>query len=350
MTAISEIPRIKLRSPTDLVAATPYLLGFHPDNSLVMVALRDRQVRLVARCDLPTAAPGATNGTPDPTDDLVQVVLRQGATEVVALAYGPAEVAQPALTAVLATASASGLTVRDLLHVDNGRWWSQLCEDPACCPAEGTPFDHATSPVTTRCVVEGLTALPSRRELLRQVAPLGGPPRTSMIQATECAWSRLEKRLSGLPEQRYADEVHQAGEKAVTSAIERYAAGDRLDDDEAAWLTVLLQSVPVRDVAWTAITAEQPHLALWQDVTRRAEPELVAPPASLLAFTAYRAGNGPLARAALERVLTEDPDYWMAQLLSHALQHRLPPSAFDDWPCPGEVDDGDPHSIRSAPA
>jgi hypothetical protein len=325
MTAASEISKITLRSPADLVAATPYLLGFHPDRSLVMVALAGRRVTFAARCDLSGSAPDAAG-------HLVEVVLRQDATEVVALAYGPADQARPALEAARAAAVAGGLSVRDLLRVDQERWWSYLCEDAACCPPEGTLFDHATSPAAATCVVEGLTALPSRRELLRQVAPLGGLTRTSMIQATERAWSRLERRLSGLPEERCAAAVRQEGAAAVTGAIQRYAAGERLDDDAVAWLTVLLQSIPVRDVAWTAITGEQPHLRLWQDVTRRAEPELVAAPASLLAFTAYRAGNGPLATAALERVLTEDPGYSMAQLLLRALQHGLPPSAFDGWP------------------
>jgi hypothetical protein len=100
---------------------------------------------------------------------------------------------------------------------------------------------------------------------------------------------------------------------------------------------VLLLSIPVRDLAWQAITAPQPHLDLWRDVTRRCDPELVAAPASLLGFTAWRAGDGALAGLALERALAEDPSYSMARLLLDALQRGIPPSVVGDWGERGEL-------------
>jgi hypothetical protein len=319
------VPTIKLSSPADLVAATPYLLGFHPERSLVMVALSGPRVKLAVRCDL---APDAE----DVVRELMEVVCRQDATELVALGYGPADQVEPALRAAGRAADNRDLPVKDLLRVDQGRWWSYVCDNDQCCPPEGTPYDDTASAVATSLVVEGLSALPNREEMVQQVAPLAGPARTAMIQATERAWARLATRLETVPDPEWEATVLADGTAAVTAAIERYAAGGRLDDDEVAWLTVLLQSIPVRDVAWSAITEEQPHLQLWHDVTRRAEPELVPAPGSLFAFATYRAGNGALARAALERVVGEDPAYSMARLLLHALQHGLPPSAFDGWP------------------
>lgn len=318
-------PTIKLSSPADLIAATPYLLGFHPARSLVMVALSGPRVKLAVRCDL----------TPDPAEvvrELIEVVCRQDATEIVALGYGPADEVEPALRAAGRAADNRDLPIKDLLRVDQGRWWSYVCGNDQCCPPEGTPYDDAASVVATSFVAEGLSALPDREAMVRQVAPVTGPARSAMIQATERAWSRLAASFETVLEPEWEATVVAGGTAAVTAAIERYAAGGRLDDDEVAWLTVLLQSIPVRDAAWTAITSEQPHLRLWLDVIRRADPELVAPPGSLFAFAAYRSGNGALARAALERVIEADPAYSMARLLLHALQHGLPPSAFDGWP------------------
>jgi hypothetical protein len=328
-------PKIVLRSPVDLVAVTPYLLGFHPDHSVVLVALHGRRIAFVARGDL-SAGPPATIA-----DDLLTAARRQHPTEVAVLGYGPDEQVRPVVEACRSAARRHGLPVKEALRVDQGRWWSYTCDDDRCCPPAGTPYDQSASPVATRCVVEGLPALPSRQELVRQVAPLGGPTRTSMIQATERAWQRLSTRLEALPEEGCAAAVVADGKAAVHGAIERYAGGGRLDDDEVAWLSVLLQSITVRDVAWSAITDEQPHLRLWQDVTRRAEPELVPAPGSLLGFAAYRAGNGALARVALERVLGEDPAYSMARLLLGALRDGLPPSTFHGWPWP-DADPGDP--------
>ena len=46
-------PRIRLRSPADVVAAVPVLLGFHPEHSLVVIGLKTGRVVLTVRVDLP---------------------------------------------------------------------------------------------------------------------------------------------------------------------------------------------------------------------------------------------------------------------------------------------------------
>jgi len=104
-----------------------------------------------------------------------------------------------------------------------------------------------------------------------------------------------------------------------------------LVDDEAAFLTVLLLHIPVRDHAWSITDASAHHIALWTDVTRRARPDLVPGPACLLAFAAWRAGEGTLATLALNRALEANPEYRMAQLLYQMVQAGLPPSALDGW-------------------
>ncbi|MFD0787811.1 DUF4192 family protein, partial [Micromonospora azadirachtae] len=54
--ASTEPPRLAVRSPADLLAAVPYLLGFHPADSVVVVAMRGRRVVFAARADLPDPA------------------------------------------------------------------------------------------------------------------------------------------------------------------------------------------------------------------------------------------------------------------------------------------------------
>src|SRR5690606_40430420 len=103
-----------------------------------------------------------------------------------------------------------------------------------------------------------------------------------------------------------------------------------------AWLSVLLQSAAIRDIAWSLIRGSGPglyhHRALWQEVTHRAEPDLVPAPASLFAFAAWRDGDGGIARLALTRALEADPRYRMALLLQDAIAHGLPPTALEGWP------------------
>lgn len=98
---------------------------------------------------------------------------------------------------------------------------------------------------------------------------------------------------------------------------------------------MLLTHVPVRDHAWERTDGRDEDIALWTDVLRRAEPELIAVPAALLAFAAWRAGQGALAAVALERALAEHPGHSMALLLDDLLRRGVPPSELDGWPAVG---------------
>ena len=44
---------LTLHKPEELLAAMPYLLGFHPQNSLVVLTLREDRLGLTARVDRP---------------------------------------------------------------------------------------------------------------------------------------------------------------------------------------------------------------------------------------------------------------------------------------------------------
>jgi hypothetical protein len=151
------------------------------------------------------------------------------------------------------------------------------------------------------------------------------------------ATARARERLSGLLDRApLADllggrAVRQAGARAVT-ALYGGPPARRPSDDEIAWLTVLLDHLAVRDAAWRRITGDDWELAFWSDVTRRAVPDLVAAPASLLAFAAWLAGHGALANVALDRALAQRPDYGMARLLRDALDRGVSPAVLDGWP------------------
>jgi Domain of unknown function (DUF4192) len=81
------------------------------------------------------------------------------------------------------------------------------------------------------------------------------------------------------------------------------------------------------------------HLALWGDIVRHATDPWLPAPASLLAFTAWQAGDGPLANMALDRALAADPGYSMALLLRDILDAGVPPSQARLPMTPEEVAD-----------
>ncbi|MFG1778917.1 DUF4192 domain-containing protein [Micromonospora sp. NPDC049051] len=324
--------RLAVRSPADLIAAVPYLLGFHPTRSVVVVAMRGRRITFAARADLPDLADPR-----DPAGHLAGVVARQDAETATVLGYGPAHLVTPAVDAVRAALSAAGLAVLDALRVTDGRYWSYLCVEPECCPPDGKPYDVAASEVSAAAVFAGQVALPDRDALVAQVAPVTGPARTAVREATARAGRRLAELSDRAPtaDPRGERAVRSAGAAAVRSAQRRYRRGGALTDSEVAWLSLLLTHVPVRDHAWERTDGRDADIALWTDVLRRAEPELIAVPAALLAFAAWRAGQGALAAVALERALAEHPGHSMALLLDDLLRRGVPPSELDGWPAVG---------------
>ncbi|MEV0610973.1 DUF4192 domain-containing protein [Polymorphospora rubra] len=337
-------PVLKATSPVDLLALVPYLLGYHPSDSIVIVGLHDQRVRFAARTSLPEDP-----DTPDSVaHDVAAVMARQSVQETLIVGYGPQDRVVAATNAITVALHGVNLPVRDTLRVTDGRYFVDWCREP-CCPAEGIAFDPASSAMAAHATYAGVVALPDRESLQATVAPVDGPARTAMRDATDRAAQRMAALLhappgaddepapvtppaNGTPDM--GDVVLRSGRTAVADAVDRYRHGGHLTDDEAAWLAVLLTHTPVRDHAALHTDGQEDDMRLWLDLTRRAQPELVAGPATLLGYVAYRRGDGAVAAIALERALHAQPGYRLAVLLSEALAAGIPPSALDDLPTP----------------
>ncbi|MFC6019046.1 DUF4192 domain-containing protein [Plantactinospora solaniradicis] len=326
---------LTVRSTADLLAAVPYLLGFHPADSVVVIAMRGNRVVFVARGDLPGAED--VPETAEAAEHLAAVVARQDVETTTIIGYGPPERVTPIIDVVTAALGRVGLSVVDAIRVTGDRYWSYVCTELECCPAEGTPFDASTSQLAAAATFAGQVALPDRDALVRRIAPVEGSARDAMREATRKAEIRLRTLLDKAPATDLLGRraLRRAGRAAVRGALDRYRRDGQLTDDEVAWLSLLLVHLPIRDDAWQRTSGEDWQLTLWTDVLRRAEPDLVPAPASLLAFAAWRAGQGALATVAAERALEAQPDYSFALLLTEALQAGIGPSALDGWPEPG---------------
>ncbi|MER7457320.1 DUF4192 domain-containing protein [Micromonospora sp. NPDC126480] len=316
--------KLTVRSPADLVAAVPYLLGFRPaDGSIVVIASNHRRIVFAARADLPPSTPAGELA--DLAASLVPVVRRQQSiTDVMLVGYGTADHIDPALPAVGEAFTASGIPVRTLLRVTDTRILNLTCDNPDCCPPDGMPFDPTASLVAVQATAAGLVALPDRAAVAARFAPVTGAARDSMRRATTAAAARL-KVVTGAG----AAVLDQVGAHAVRDALRRHKAGEHLTDDEVACLTLLLKRTSVRDLAVDFTQPRDQHVTFWADITRRADEALVPAPATLLALTAWRCGDGALAAMAADRALQVDPAYQLADLLRQALQAGLPPSAFE---------------------
>jgi hypothetical protein len=331
---------VRLSAPVDILATIPFLVGYHPSDSIVVLGMCDHQVTFTARDDLP--AEGA-EADPDQLIYLLDVLLRQGCHRVLLVGYGSEKRVTPTMTALLDGFHDAGVRVLEALRADGERYWSYVCANPRCCPPPGTRYDTATSEVAAAWTLAGRVARRDRAEYEAQIRPATGSLRDAMGRATAAAHERLIDLIAGAEDDEQAEAaLLNAGNLAIAEALDRQLHGDGPTDDEAAWLSVLLRSIPIRDIAWGLIRgtgmALFHHRALWQEVLHRAEPDLVPAPASLFAFAAWRCGDGGIARLALERALDADPRYRMAGMLREAIVLGLPPSALDDFPPdPAEV-------------
>jgi Domain of unknown function (DUF4192) len=317
------------RGPGDLLAVIPYHFGFHPSESLVLLAVSGERRRLGIgmRVDLPPPEHAAAVA-----DQVTSAARVNGVRHMVVVAYtAEQQTAQPLVEEVLDRLHAEGIDVVEALRADGERWFSYHCHR-ACCPAEGTPYDLSCHPLATEAVLQGAVALPDRSALERRVAAEVGGAAEEMA----AAFTRAEVDLAELLEEKGASA---AGVRAdlvarMTGVVRDYVAVPRiLGSAEAAELAVWATFIPVRDAAWTLMsyTKASRHRSLWEQVLRRVRSPYEPAVACLMAFAAWLEGNGALALCALDRARAADPDYSMASLIEEVVSSAVPPSRWDTF-------------------
>jgi uncharacterized protein DUF4192 len=326
---------VRAGTPAALLRLVPHLLGFVPEASLIVIGVappRDR-IRVTLRYDLPD--PPAADLVAEITAHALGVLSAQRLTAAVAIGYGPEALVTPVATELREAAWQAAIDVGEFLRVADGRYWSLVCGNEKCCPAEGVPFDTAPAdPAEAAALARiGDQVLASRGAVAASVAPLGGIARKSMRQATRRAEQHAARLLGQVRRSGRLGAARQMitaeGLAAVGAMIARYRDGGRFDsDDEIARITVALRDLRIRDDAWARMDPGHSgaHRRLWTDVVRRAQPGYVAAPAALLAFVAWQAGEGALANVALDRALADDARYSMALLLRQVIAAGAPPS------------------------
>ncbi|MFC4531960.1 DUF4192 domain-containing protein [Sphaerisporangium dianthi] len=329
---------ILLTSPDDILGAVPYILGFHPADSLVVIAFAGRGVRgrlrVTTRWDLPLP-PGAL-------DRLVPLLQREEATHTILAGFGDGALVTPAMDEVRLLLSTAGIKVIEALRAEGARYWSYVCTRVECCPPDGRPYDPLAGEVAAQATFGGLVALPDRESLRGSLAPAGGAARAKMREATRSVAADVRARLVAAAQPHEVPGAFVAeGLARVRRSLDAFGASGPLPDHEAARLGVDLAVIRVRDEAWTLMDdhTQDTHVALWADLTRRLEPSFVPPVASLLGAAAWRRGDSALAGIAVERALAADPSYSMANLLAQGLQQLVSPEILRHrMPTPAELD------------
>lgn len=353
--------RVTLRGPAELADALPYLLGYHPDDSIVLVGVHGDSGRFGGRLRL--GIPSVEAEWPDTAEQLADCLLHASKTHageepdavLLYLCREPSsdkvsgrevvEQLRPLAQALTQEFAVRGRPIREALCISAGRYFSYVCADQRCCAAEGTPLGPpGASELAAATTYVGLQTRGSLRELTSRLTPWE-PPRAA----------RQEYALHLASAELFAEMLTDTGREEVRARTLRLAArlrmrylaagnasgpeGRMLDDvrddailtdEEAAQLLVGLQDRGTRDRAaeWMEGQEGETALRLWRALCRRSVggyAEYAATPLTLVGWVAWSGGDEPGARVALLRALELDPQYAFARLLHSACNRGLDP-------------------------
>ncbi|MEU0742267.1 DUF4192 domain-containing protein, partial [Streptomyces sp. NPDC006134] len=352
--------QVTLRTPAELADALPYLLGHRPEDSIVLVALHDRdgRGRFGGRARL--GIPAQPDDWPSAARQLVHGLItggeRRGARPEQMVAYvcqephrGQSgrevmERLRPLVQKLRVECGALDVPVIEALCISDGRFWSYCCPDAACCPAEGTPMGlPGTSVLAAAATYAGIQVRGSLSELRARLLPWENSAALDQEAALDAAGLALVPRMldetsrADVAEETLALAARIMSRLAAAPPVTGTLAADARDDelvryDEAARLILGLQDRTTRDRAaeWMEGDEAGPALRLWRALARRcvgAYREHAAPPLTLAGWVAWSAGDELEAREALAMALGADPHYLFARLLHQACNEGLDPES-----------------------
>lgn len=316
-------PVLKVRSPGEIAALVPHLTGFVPQESLVVISLRGkrRRVGLTLRADLADL--------PALAGQVVEAMVKDGARSCAIVVHtdDPSTPDHPSsgLVDLVEDALAErGIDVPEALLVRDGCWWSYRCTR-RCCPPAGTPIDSSSAVVQTTLTehaYDGRVVLGSRAELVASLQPQL-PLGTALVDRLQAqAFEELGERWD---RDAAATEREELGRWCgALDAWEQQPVA--LPPGQTAALAVGLHLVLVRDaVASWGLDRSDPLLGLLGQLCRGVVPPHDAPLCTVLAWVSYARGNGALALVAVQRALSTDPAYSLAELLLAVIDNMVSP-------------------------
>jgi hypothetical protein len=353
--------QVTLRTPAELADALPYLLGYRPEDSIVLVALHDKDGRGRfggrARLGIPANADDWPSAAGQLAHGLVTGSERRGArpeSMVAFLCQEPEkgqsgqqvmERLKPLAQRLRVECGSRDVVVVEALCISEGRYWSYCCDNAACCPPEGAPMGlPGTSVLAAAATYAGVQVRGTLRELRARLLPWENAAALEQEAALDTASMALvPKILDDTGRVAVADETLELAGRildrfAEAQRVSGMLLADLRDDellgyDEAARLILGLQDRATRDRAaeWMEGDEAARALRLWRTLARRCVGpygEHAAAPLTLAGWVAWSTGDELEAREALAMALGADPDYLFARLLHQACNEGLDPESI----------------------
>lgn len=298
-----------VQSPDELLAAVPHVLGFKPEESIVLVPFRPGLP--ITRVDLPRTA-AEREEVWDALSGPYGRHARPGARLAIICITEDGRSAELASQHLSNRLETVGITTHIRLWSDGERWrefntgqTGLQTQSTAERIAAATVLTGAAQPAASRNSLAA--SMVGDREPIAQLIPEARAASAASSPAVERDWAldRLEQF---------------------------HADGNRLSDVDGARMLLALETISTRDALWEDMSRENhtSHMALWNDLTRRAPDEVRAAPAAMLGFASWLHGDGAKAWCALDQVPAERP-YSMAAIVASTLQNGIHPREWDRY-------------------
>lgn len=296
-----------VNTPDELLAAVPHLLGFNPEESIVLLPLHPGLP--ITRVDMPK-----------------NTTEREQVWEALSGPYG--RHARP------------GARVAILCFTENrlfARLGSEDLSDRLATLGIGTHVRLWSDGDRWREFNSGATGSRTHAaaERIAAAAVLAGvaqPAASRTALAASMVGDRAPiARLIPVARATAATSSPAAENKWVLARLDQFHAdGNRVSDVDGARMLVALETLSTRDAVWDDISVENSssHVAIWGDLTRRGPDGVRAAPASLLGFACWLRGDGARAWCALDQVPAH-PAYPMAAVIASALQDGVHPREWE---------------------
>ncbi|MBB4684963.1 DUF4192 domain-containing protein [Amycolatopsis jiangsuensis] len=345
--------RVTLRNPAQLIAALPYLLGFHPADSLVLLGHRrpGTSIGLILRADLPPRELFAAQA-----DSLVPRFDDEEHMGVTAVVVGgtPDDLGPPYPDFVDELRRALAEHDLRLFHplwtakVEAGARWG-CYRDPECGGVLPDPRSTVAAAAVTKA---GFVVYRSREEisaLLEPRSPDALARRAALLRRSPEPLSDPEFTAvaSGAPSVPPHRALLDRAAAEVREAFFRHRNGfGPPDDGQAVRLAHALALPPIREACLAMAVPVGSPLAreaeeVWLSLVRELPPPHRAEAACLLAYTTLLRGEGAFAGMAVNNALDADPRSVLARLLHAVWNSGVEPKRLRGLAVPtGSVDLG----------
>ncbi|MCI1261340.1 MAG: DUF4192 domain-containing protein [Tetrasphaera jenkinsii] len=328
---------IRLSTIDDLVTALPYLVGFEPESSAVLVCVQGGVCGDILRVDLPRS----TRDNKGWLDIAERATTRRARDQVLLAAFTDDPARARVLGPLERRLRAAGVDVPHVVVVGATSYRHLSCAGSSCCPLSGRPRAGGASlasSIAAEFVVQGCAPVPTRGALEATLAPdLGARARVEaaadagplgfevmrwcQVARTSQVWepTDLDRWRLGLSllDRNWRDALIDA------FAPDCYLGPDALPGRHAAAIGEVRQALRAGDVGqWRA---QQVLISRLTDLARQVPAELAAGTYTVLAMTALASGQGALANIALDQASTADPDYVLASMAARMLAHGVAP-------------------------